>query len=169
LTDQFSEISVGQLAPDFVARNLDDKTVSLKSIISGRNTLLIFYRGGWCPFCNEQLASISHDYSEFEKLGTTIVAVSCEEIEKGKALLQKLDLPFVLLSDTNFNGIDAYGVRDTNISERTKARGITSLSKPSAFVIDDAGLVRYKYVGKDAQDRPKNEELLRALAQLGDH
>ena len=63
-------------------------------------------------------------------------------------MLKKLNLPFILLSDTKFEGIDRYGVRDPNPHERLKSMGITQLSKPAAFVIDETGVVRYRYVGK---------------------
>jgi peroxiredoxin len=161
---QAGEVEVGQTAPDFVARDLDDNEVSLKSLIGGRKALLLFYRGGWCPFCNQQLAAISSESQRFKDAGATIVGVSSEEVEKGKALLKKLSLPFILLSDTNLVGIDRYGVRDPDSHEKLKAVGVTRLSKPAAFVIDDMGVVRYKYVGKNASDRPKNEDLLKAIA-----
>jgi len=157
------EVEVGQIAPDFVARDLDDNQVSLNALISGRKALLLFYRGGWCPFCNQQLAAIASDIQQFKDAGATIVAVSGEEVDKGKDLLKKLNLPFILLSDTKFEGIDRYGVRDPNPHERLKAMGIMQLSKPAAFVIDETGVVRYKYVGKNASDRPKNEDLLKAV------
>lgn len=157
------EVEVGETAPDFVARDLDDNEVSLGAFIGGRKALLLFYRGGWCPFCNQQLAAISSESQRFEDAGATIVAVSGEEVEKGKALLKKLSLPFILLSDTNFAGIDRYGVRDPKPNEKLKTNGVTWLSKPAAFVIDNAGVVRYKYVGKNASDRPKNEDLLKAI------
>ena len=127
-------VKVGQVAPDFVARDLDDKQVSLKALINGRKALLLFYRGGWCPFCNQQLAAISSDNQQFKEAGATIVAVSSEEVEKGRELLKKLNLPFILLSDTKLEGIDRYGVRDLNPHEKLKARGITQLSKPAAFI-----------------------------------
>src|SRR5271169_1943812 len=155
-----SGVEVGQIAPDFVARDLNDKQVSLKALISGRKTLLLFYRGGWCPFCNSQLAAISSDNQQFKEAGATIVAVSGEDVEKGKEFLKRLNLPFILLSDTKFEGIDRYRVRDPNPREKLKARGNTQLSKPAAFVIDETGVIRYKYVGRDATDRPKNEDLL---------
>ena len=159
------EVQVGQSAPDFVARDLAGNETRLSSLIVGRKALLLFYRGGWCPFCNEQLAAIAKDYQKFQELKAMIVAVSGEEVEKGRSLLQKLSLPFVLLSDTAFEAIDRYGVRDSNPSEMLRARGIGQLSKPSAFIIDGAGIVRYRYVGKNAPDRPKNEDLLRALTE----
>jgi len=163
--ENMNEVKVGQSAPDFVARDLSGKEVRLSSLIAGRKALLLFYRGGWCPFCNEQLAAIARDYEKFQELNATVVAVSGEEAEKGKDLLQKLHLPFVLLSDTSFEAIDRYGVRDANLSEKTKARVISKLPKPSAFIIDGTGIVRYSYVGKNAPDRPKNEDLLRALGE----
>jgi len=160
-----TEVQVGESAPDFVGRDLSGKEVRLSSLIGGRKALLLFYRGGWCPFCNEQLAAIARDYERFQELSAIVVAVSGEVAEKGKDLLQKLHLPFVLLTDTSFEAIDRYGVRDTNVSEMLRARGISQLAKPSAFVIDATGIVRYKYVGKNAPDRPKNEDLLRALGE----
>jgi peroxiredoxin len=158
---------VGERAPDFLARTLMDEEVSLHSLISGRKALLIFYRGGWCPFCNQQLAAISKDHVRFREAGAVIIAVSSEEVQKGKELLQKLALPYSLLSDTGFEGIDRYGVRDPNPSERLKARGVLSYSRPAVFVIDEEGIIRYGYVGKNPQDRPKNEELFRVLSEIG--
>ena len=161
-----SEVELGHPAPDFVARDLEGNQVSLKTLIAGRKALLLFYRGGWCPICNRQLAAISQDRLRFTELGATIVAVSSDAVEKGAELLRKLSLPFSLLSDSQLEGIDAYGVRDLNPTEKVRGMGITRLSMPAAFVIDDAGIVRYKHVGKNPSDRPSNEELLKALAEV---
>ena len=163
-------VQVGQAAPDFTALDLEGKKVSLRNLISGsERNLLIFYRGGWCPFCNKQLAGIAQDYERFKELKATMVAVSSEEVQKGKELLKKLNLPYLLLSDTEFEGIDRYGVRDINPSERTKAAGHRegTLAKPAAFIIDGTGVIRYQYVGENPSDRPKNEELLRRLREIG--
>lgn len=162
-------IQVGQPGPDFTAFDLEGEKVSLKNLISGSGrNLLIFYRGGWCPFCNKQLASIAQDYEKFKKLKATIVAVSSEEVQQGRELLKKLNLPYILLSDTEFEGIDRYGVRDMNPSEQTKAAGHRggTLAKPAAFIIDGRGVIRYQYVGENPSDRPKNEELLRGLREI---
>jgi peroxiredoxin len=162
--ENLSQIDVGQPAPDFVARDLEGNEVRLNNLIRGRKAVLLFYRGGWCPFCNEQLASIARDYEKFQELDAVVVAVSGEEVEKGKGLLKKLQLPFVLLSDTSFDSIERYGVLDAKVSETLKSRGIARLPKPSAFVIDAKGTVRYMHVGNSAPDRPRNEDQLRALA-----
>jgi peroxiredoxin len=164
--ENMPKVGVGHSAPDFVAMDLDGNEVRLSDLIRGKKALLLFYRGGWCPFCNEQLASIARDHEKFEKLNVVVVAVSGEEVEKGRGLLKKLQLPFVLLSDTSFDSIERYGVLDANVHEALKSRGIARLPKPSAFVIDSRGSVRYVHVGNSAPDRPRNEELLRALGKL---
>jgi peroxiredoxin len=167
MTEQKSkEVEVGQRAPDFSARDLDGNELRLANLIVGKRALLLFYRGGWCPFCNEQLAALARDCKKFEESKAIIMAVSGEDVVKGKELLKKLNLPFKLLSDTTFEGMEAYGVRDMNISEKTRARGITKLAKPSAFIIDEFGIIRYKYIGKNAPDRPKNEELLQVFYEI---
>ena len=162
----FSKAQVGSPAPDFLATKLTGEEVNLGSFLGPNKVLLVFYRGGWCPFCNAQLGALSQDYSKFEELNTKIVAVSGEEIEKGKDFLKKIGSPFTLLSDTGFRAIDLYGVRDPSSPEALKAKGIKSLAKPSSFIIDERGIIRYKYVGKNATDRPKVGELLRVLKQI---
>jgi len=165
--ENLTQVEVGQHAPDFVAQDLSGSEVRLSTLIGGKRALLLFYRGGWCPYCNQQLAAIAGDYQKFQDLNTVVVAVSGEETLKGKELLQKIQLPFILLSDTTFRSIDMYGVRDNGVSDALKARGIGQLPKPSAFVIDAAGMVRFRYVGKNATDRPKNDDLLQALKKAG--
>ena len=51
-----TEVSVGEPAPNFAARDLNGKWVNLKELIAGCKVFLLFYRGGWCPVCNRQLA-----------------------------------------------------------------------------------------------------------------
>lgn len=164
--EYFGRVEVGEAAPDFVGQGVEGSKVSLKSLIGDGKTVLLFYRGGWCPICNKQLASLSEQYPRFRDLNAKIVAVSSEEVGKGKELLKKLNLPYTLLSDPNFEGIDRYGVRAENRDMLAKMKRVRSYATPSVFIIDEQGIVRYKYVGKDAGDRPKNDTLLERLREI---
>ncbi len=164
--EQSGKVEVGQRAPDFYAQDLEGRLVSLRSLIENQKTLLLFYRGGWCPICNKQLAGLAQDYDKFKDLNTKIVAISSDEAQKGQELLKKLRLPYTLLSDPNFEAIDRYGVRVGNRDMLAKMKRIKSYATPSAFIIDEQGIIRYKHVGKDAGDRPKNEELLEKLREI---
>ena len=69
-------------------------------------------------------------------------------------MIEKLLLPFSLLSDPDGEVISPYGVWDEE----------GQIARPAIFVIDGAHAVRYAYVGDDFADRPGDEPMLEALA-----
>ena len=52
-------IAVGAAAPDAALRDLDGNDVTLHAIVAEKPTVLIFYRGSWCPYCNLHLSDRS--------------------------------------------------------------------------------------------------------------
>jgi peroxiredoxin len=69
-------------------------------------------------------------------------------------MAQKLNLPFPLLSDPQHGVIQSFGVLDGNIA------------RPSTFVVDSTGLIRWSYLGEDRSDRPFNDAILSELAEI---
>ena len=69
-------------------------------------------------------------------------------------MVEKLLLPFSLLSDPDGDVIRRYGVWDEE----------GQIARPAIFVIDDAHVLRYAYVGDDFADRPADEPMLEVLA-----
>ena len=49
---------IGESIPDITLRNHQNESVNLQDI-SSENSLFVFYRGGWCPFCSAELAELS--------------------------------------------------------------------------------------------------------------
>lgn len=76
-----------------------------------------------------------------------------ETSEQNAALVDELALPFSVLSDPEASVIDAYGVFDE----------AENVARPSVYVLDQAGIVRYAYVGRDYVDRPDDELLFATL------
>lgn len=68
-------------------------------------------------------------------------------------MIDKLLLPFSLLSDEHGSDARSYGVWDEE----------GQIARPAIFVIDPAGVVRYAYVGQDFADRPGDDEVFAAL------
>ena len=68
-------------------------------------------------------------------------------------MVEKLILPFSLLADESGEVIRRYDVWDED----------GQISLPATFVIDDGGIVRYKYVGEDFADRPGDQPIYDAL------
>jgi len=69
-------LKVGAKAPDATLPDVSGSTQSLAQLYAQGPTLVIFYRGGWCPFCNLQLHEYSAAKPEFDKRGVQIVAIS---------------------------------------------------------------------------------------------
>ena len=83
--------------------------------------------------------------------------ISVDEVERNRAMGEKLILPFPLLADPDGEVIRRYGVWD----EEGK------IARPAIFVIDRAGIVRYAYVGEDFADRPGDQPVHDALGAEG--
>lgn len=50
---------IGEKIPNCILESVDGNTVSLESVLNGKRTVLVFYRGGWCPYCNLHLAALA--------------------------------------------------------------------------------------------------------------
>ncbi len=84
--------------------------------------------------------------------------ISVDRPEQNRAMVEKLVLPFSLLSDPDGTAARRYGAWDEE----------GRIARPAIFVVDRAGLVRYAYVGEDFADRPGDEPVLEALAAAGE-
>ena len=127
------------------------------------------------------------DHGRFTDLGATVVAVGQGTAEQTRAFAHHMELPYLLLGDPARTAYAAYGlVRGTlrqllgpaviRVHLQGLVRGVQPgriigdpRQLPGAFVIDRAGMVRYAKPGKHAGDQPSTEELLRAVAAIGNH
>ncbi len=153
-------------APGFILPDVRGKEIALYKILELKHVLLVFYRGGWCPICNMQLGELSEHYKDFEKLNIEILAISNEEIIKGKKLLQKIGSPFYLLQDINSKVIKQY---DLEISKRDPLGWILRKQKyaqPATFLINRNGRISWIYKGETYQDRPPVNLVIEAAEEL---
>ena len=157
---------VGSQAADAPLSTLDGTETTLKTVLAGKPTLLVFYRGGWCPFCNLQLAELRHLAPDLEKHGVQLVAISPDRPEALSRTLEKGDIDFQLLSDSKAGLMEAFGIAftvDADTRKRLAEYGIDltqasgeahhALPVPSVFLIDAAGTVQFSYVNPDYRTR----------------
>ena len=83
--------------------------------------------------------------------------ISVDSPEQNRALIEKLILPYSLLSDPDGEVIKWYDVWDEE----------GQIARPAIFAIDRDGVVRYVYVGQDFADRPGDDEVHAGLAAAG--
>lgn len=90
---------VGQTVPEATLADVGGEPVPLGQLLGRKQTLLVVYRGGWCYFCNRQLAQLRHIEGQLDRLGYQIVAVSPDDPASMRASIAQHDIKYTLLSD----------------------------------------------------------------------
>lgn len=147
---------VGSLAPDFTQKDEHGDEVKLSTYRNRVNVLVAFYRGQSDPYSIKWLSQLTDDYLYFRGLDTEVIAISPDRVEEALNTSTLHKIPFKLLSDSSNKVIDEYGVRGA----------FDYGAEASVFIIDKAGKVRYKYIGKVPQDIPSNEVLLKIIRNM---
>ena len=166
-------IESGSHAPDATLNSIEDEPITLSDLWADQNVLLIFYRGGWCPYCNAQIRDISVKYSKFQDRSVLPVLVSVDEPDASALLTAAYDVPFPVMSDSDLDAHEAYNVvlhvSDEDYEARA-ARGVDmeafsgqdhhSMAVPSSFLIQQGGQLLWSHVDIDFRTRPSATQLL---------
>jgi peroxiredoxin len=166
---------VGEMVPNVVIKDTKNRPISVATVVKSQPTILIFYRGGWCPYCNKHLKEIGEIENELVKKGYQIVAISPDRPEELKKSVSKYNLAYKILSDSQLKAAKAFGVafkvdRETlqkykkyNI-DLVKASGEShqSLPVPAVFLFGKEGRLKFQYVNPDYTVRLKKQVLLAA-------
>lgn len=157
-------VAVGGVAPDFSLNDQNGKAVTLSKI--GKTTVLVFYRGYWCPFCARQLAELRGLLKADEDIA--LYAISVDDAGKSKGLAAKIakdgkgEVNFPLLSDAGHKTIDDYGLFDTAYI----GQGVEGIPHPAIFILDKNRRIRWAKVESDYKKRPTIAEIRAELEKL---
>lgn len=136
-------------------------------------TVLIFYRGGWCPYCNTHLGELRKAEAPLVDLGYDLLFLSADRPELLYSSLKEPGLNYTILSDARMAAARAYGVAfrvDDATAARYKGFGIDleaasgethhELPVPAVFIVDRSGVIRFVYANADYKIRLAPEVLL---------
>lgn len=177
-------IGVGSKAPDFTLSNANGQSVTLSELLEEGPVVLSFYRGGWCPYCNEQLQSYQSILPQFDDLGAQLVAVSPEKPDSANDTAIKNELTFEVLSDHNNNVAREYDLIWTVPVEKQEdfsdwLKGTTGhtlgeingvegheLPIPATMVINQDRIITYMFKDEDYKKRADNEKIIEVLRDI---
>ena len=159
-----------------VVRTLDGKEFDLNAAVASQPTVLIFYRGGWCPYCNAHLRELQQSAPALAEMGYQILAISTDTPDALRATLDRLELDYQLLSDASVEVADSFGlkykVKDEYLGHVKNdhetdlvAQNGGYLLTPGAFVMSTDGVIRFAYVNMNYAVRIRQESLLKAARQ----
>ena len=135
-----SELSVGAKAPAFSAPDQSGKTISLADF-PGKTLVLYFYPKDDTPGCTVQACSFRDNHAAFKKQGAVVIGISPDNGKKHTKFIEKFELPFTLISDTDHQIAEAYGVWVEKSMYGRKYMGM----ERSTFVIDPKGTIEAIY------------------------
>jgi len=175
--NQVQPLPVGAHAPAFSARTKDGAVRTFSPDGYRKPTIVIFYRGGWCPYCNTQLNDLRHVESKLRDSGFEIVFLSTDRPAILYSSLKATDIHYTLLSDSHLEAAKAfhiaYHVDEATLAQQRKygvdldattGEPLHELPVPSVFIIDTSGIIRYVYSNPDFRVRLGADELWAAAA-----
>lgn len=151
---------VGSKAPEFTLPNGDREPVKLGDQIGSGNIVLAFFPGAFSGTCTKEMCQFRDSMAELGSLNAKVLGISTDTFFTLKAWGDQQKLTFPLLSDYNKEAIQAYGVVNPDMV------GLKNIAKRAIFVIDKAGVVRYREVLEDARNEPDYNKLKDALGKL---
>ena len=99
--NDISPLLIGENVPNLSLKDTNGKSVNISDLISSKKTILVFYRGGWCPYCNTHLSALAETESQLIAQGYQIVAISPDSPKSLMETQTKEKLNYSLLSDSD--------------------------------------------------------------------
>jgi peroxiredoxin len=165
------------------AFTLDDATgtaVSLSQLVEAGPAVIVFYRGGWCPYCNLALRTYQRELlPELDAFGARLVAVSPQSPDQSLSTTEKAGLAFTVLSDPGSRVARSIGIAFQQADEvlaaqrqlgldlaQVNAEGSTQLPRPTVLIVDQNRTVRFVDVQPDYTARTEVTDILAALTDI---
>jgi len=147
------ELKVGDEAPDWVGRDEEGKEISLAQF-KGKKLVLYFYPKDNTPTCTVQACNLRDERQVLKDNGYEVVGVSADGERKHQNFINKFELNFPLVADTEKELIKAYGVWGWKKFMGREYEGIIR----TTFVIDEQGMIE-KIINK-VKAKQHSEQIL---------
>lgn len=183
-------LKVGDIAPDFVLERKNiaaeppkkkkskpqPESVSLNELIKDQSLVLVFYQGGWSPFCNIQLQALNEAYSKVKALGGELIALSPESRQQTLQTVNQNQLNFRVYADINnemaklfkimfkypLYALQVFDNHGLDLPDSTQTNTL-ELPAPATFVINRSKKITYASLSEDFTQRAPLWEVMEAV------
>ncbi len=174
-------VKTGERVPAFMVKNPDGNDFYFGPDRVTKPTVLILYRGGWCPYCNVQLQDLRKVLPQIRAKGAQVLFISGDRPDvlysslKEKTKEEIHDLNYKIYSDADMQASSALGVAFSPsgfgihfLKARSSLKGSSlrehdALPVPSVFVVDTSGVITYAFTDPDFKIRLPAEDVLKAV------
>ena len=160
-------LHTGKPLPDVTLVNESGQPEALHTLIH-RPSVLLFYRGNWCPLCMAQIREVAEAYREIEALGADVLLISPQPETQTRQLADKLGVAFRYLTDPGNQAAKTLGIASAfGIPTGLEALGYdTEAPMPTVIITDAEGRVVWADETDNYRVRPEPEVFLNVLRSM---
>ena len=174
VAEDISPILIGETLPNGNFQNVEGEYIQLKAILEEKPTILVFYRGGWCPYCNVQLSGLVEIEEDILELGYQILAISPDDYKNLQSTIENNSTKYKLLSDPNGEFIQEIGIafktssslKEYIIGKGQKGETSSVMPAPTVMIVDKKGVIKFEYINPNYKERISGDMLLSVLKTL---
>ena len=167
--EDISPLLIGEKIPTLILENSNGEKVSTDKIFN-KKTVLVIYRGGWCPYCNSQLSEMQEIENQIIELGYNVVAISPDAPSFLKQTEDKKELKYQLYSDSDGKFSEALGIAfkkdKPKLDKYSEGKNPGFLPVPTVYVINEKQKIDFLYINPDYSVRLSGKLLLAVLKNL---
>ena len=129
-------LQIGEIAPEFALPNQDAEIIRL-SDFREKKVIVFFYLNDDTPACTKEACSFRFHFKKFYEINTEILGISCDLPKSHRNFIDKFNLQFDLLSDTDTKIASQWGVYGEKKVYGRKFMGIHR----TTYIIDEEGKI----------------------------
>jgi peroxiredoxin Q/BCP len=137
-------LKAGDKIPEILGRNQDGQTIKA-SDYKGKKLVLYFYPKDNTQGCTAEACSFRDNYAALRKAGYEVVGVSVDSEQSHRKFIEKQQLPFNLIADTDKTLVEQFGVWGEKSMYGRKYMGAFR----TTFLVDENGVVEYIFQSKE--------------------
>jgi len=172
--EDISPLLAGEQIPVLRLPKHSGELFDLNKSVSEMPTILVFYRGGWCPYCSKQLSGLQSIEKDLTEMGYQIIAISTDSPANLSKTMDKQKLSYTLLSDADLNAAKRFGIAfkgpknyDPFLEEASGGKNVDKLLPvPSVFIVNKKGIILFEYINPNILQRLSAPLLKAAAAAL---
>lgn len=166
-------LKVGQTIPEIEVTSFEGDSKLISEVIKKQKTVLLFFRGGWCPYCSNHLAAVGTIKDKILDAGYQVIAVSPDSPEKLRENIDKNNLDYELYSDASTELIQAMGLAieapdrySSVLLDFSEKKNSNVIPVPAVYILNTNGSVLYNYTNPNYKVRLDEKDLLKVLKTL---
>jgi peroxiredoxin Q/BCP len=131
-------LKIGDITPEFSGLDQNGSTVQLKDF-KGKKLILFFYPKDDTPGCTAEACNLRDNYGMLKNMGFHLIGVSPDSQNKHLSFIQKYDLPFPLIADTEHIILKQFGAWGEKKMYGKAYEGVLR----TTFIIDESGKIKH--------------------------